>query len=117
MPGSTGCGKTQLNCHSEEPAGDEESRIALKTRGARSFAAAQDDSILTFFRSLFSPALHQIPSPPNLTGIVTHYTSESRQAKAASLSALITRFSCAGADGSGSVVRMPIVPIGTSLSA
>ena len=37
---------------SGEPAGDEESRIALKTLGARSFAAAQDDSIETFFRGL-----------------------------------------------------------------
>ena len=53
--GFRGCGKTQVNCHSEEPAGDEESRIALKTCGARSFAAAQDGSIGTFFRSLFSP--------------------------------------------------------------
>jgi hypothetical protein len=30
----------------------EESRIVLKTFGARSFAAAQDDSLEAFFRSL-----------------------------------------------------------------
>src|ERR1035441_943061 len=47
-----GCGKTQLNCHSEEPAGDEESRLVFKTCRARSFAAAQDDSTGTFSRSL-----------------------------------------------------------------
>jgi hypothetical protein len=33
----------------------EESRIVLKTLGARSFAAAQDDSIESFFRSLKAP--------------------------------------------------------------
>jgi hypothetical protein len=43
-----------LNCHSEEVAAatDEESGIALKARGARSFAAAQDDSIGMFFPNL-----------------------------------------------------------------
>jgi hypothetical protein len=50
--GFRGCGKTHRHCHSEEPAGDEESRIAVKTLRARSFAAAQDDSIGAFFRSL-----------------------------------------------------------------
>ena len=44
-----------MYCHSEEPAGDEESRIVLKTLRARSIAAAQDDSIGAFFRNLFSP--------------------------------------------------------------
>jgi hypothetical protein len=33
----------------------EESRIVVKTLGARSFAAAQDDSIEAFFRRLQSP--------------------------------------------------------------
>jgi len=45
-----------MYCYSEEPAGDEESRIVLKTFRARSFAAAQDDSIGPFFRSFLSPA-------------------------------------------------------------
>jgi hypothetical protein len=45
-----------MYCHSEEPAGDEESRIVLPTLGARSFAAAQDDSIGAFFRSLLLSA-------------------------------------------------------------
>jgi hypothetical protein len=40
--------KNHSNCHSEEPAGDEESRIALRTLRARSFAAAQDDSVGRF---------------------------------------------------------------------
>src|ERR1017187_11031146 len=44
--------KKPANCHSEDAAGDEESGIALKTIRARSFAAAQDDSIGVFFRSL-----------------------------------------------------------------
>jgi hypothetical protein len=44
--------KNPANCHSEDAAGDEESGIALKTIRARSFAAAQDDSIGVFFRSL-----------------------------------------------------------------
>jgi hypothetical protein len=35
----------------------EESRIVLKTLGARSFAAAQDDSIEAFFRTLPIPTL------------------------------------------------------------
>jgi hypothetical protein len=34
-----GCGKTFQYCHSEEPAGDEEPRTALKTLRARFFAA------------------------------------------------------------------------------
>jgi hypothetical protein len=40
------------NCYSEDPAGDEESGIALKTIRAGSFAAAQDDDIGGLFRSL-----------------------------------------------------------------
>ena len=44
--------KNPANCHSEDPAGDEESGIALKTIRARSFAAAQDDSIGVLFRRL-----------------------------------------------------------------
>ena len=39
----------------------EESRIVLKTLGARSFAAAQDDSIDEFFRSLIKPPLRIFP--------------------------------------------------------
>jgi imidazolonepropionase-like amidohydrolase len=61
-PCSRGCEKTHGHCHSEEPAGDEESRVALKTLRARSFAAAQDDSIGTSFRSLFSPAHAALPT-------------------------------------------------------
>jgi hypothetical protein len=44
--------KNPANCHSEDPAGDEESGIASKTIRARSFAPAQDDSIGVFFRSV-----------------------------------------------------------------
>jgi hypothetical protein len=44
--------RNPANCHSEDAAGDEESGIALKTIRARSFAAAPDDSIGVFFRSL-----------------------------------------------------------------
>ena len=48
----SGLRKNQANCHSEDAAGDDESGIALKTIRARSFAAAQDDSIGVSFRSL-----------------------------------------------------------------
>ena len=44
--------KNPANCHSEDAAGDEESGIALKTIRSRSFAAAQDDCIGVFLRSL-----------------------------------------------------------------
>jgi hypothetical protein len=44
--------KDPANCHSADAAGDEESGIALKTIRARSFAAAQDDSIGVVLRSL-----------------------------------------------------------------
>ena len=44
-------------------ASDEESCIALKTLRARSFAAAQDDSIEGFFRSLFRPPLGEVNPP------------------------------------------------------
>jgi len=44
--------KNPANCRSEDATGDEESGIALKTIRARSFAAAQDDSIGALFRSL-----------------------------------------------------------------
>jgi len=60
-PGFTGNGKAHWHCHSEEPAGDEESRIALKTLRARSFSAAQDDGIGASFHSHFGPA-HTAPS-------------------------------------------------------
>jgi hypothetical protein len=48
-----------LNCHSEEVAAatDEESRSALKARGARSFAAAQDGRI-----GMFSPTCQKVPN-------------------------------------------------------
>ena len=46
--------KNPANCHSEDAAGDEESGLALKIVRARSFAAAQDDSIGVFFRRLLS---------------------------------------------------------------
>jgi hypothetical protein len=53
--GFAGSGKIQWYGHSEEPAGDEESRIVLKTFRAKSFTAAQDDSMGAFFRKLFGP--------------------------------------------------------------
>ena len=48
--------KPRWHCHSEEPAGDEESVVAWKFK-SRSFVAAQDDSLDEFFRSLLNPAL------------------------------------------------------------
>ena len=59
--------KDPANCHSEDAAGDEESGIALKTIRARSFAAAQDDSIGVFFRRLLSRLLEKVSKrePPN----------------------------------------------------
>ena len=58
--------KNPSNCHSED-AGDEESGIALKTIRARSFGAAQDDSIGVLFRRLLSGLLEKVSKrePPN----------------------------------------------------
>ena len=98
VPVTKGYGKTQGHCHSEEPSGNEESRLVLKRRRARSFAAAQDDSMGASCRSLMSLAQAALPTKSGeASGGATTATTPESQAGRERLAEFIDCFCDRGA--------------------